>query len=410
METDWVEEARDITCSLLKRPGQPDACIFFLIARMKRVQHLPEGWQEDPRLRGWVWAIYNAGLRWITFTRTLEQLRTLRHAMNDSCTCSAAERSDLLHATAASSTVLDAPGVGDPFMFLLFVALEPFSHYWDDDAEVAFRTPSCATRRLAKLGRRPGHRWPRASADMFPHGPEHTFRALANLLRLDPLAGVRRCIYEAMNTMIALGLPLIAPSVATSRTFVVHGIVAAVVVDEEAMRRQYDGDNARERDIAIREALYSLAVLLDTCIASLNESQLTLLYQQAAPELIGTLDRCARLACALEQRIPPSRRDIYTTTKLLGRTGGRLYDYVPSTEHTPISSWARTLFSAHALSKGHAGHGWTASRVLYALHHLSLRDRCAAPGCPRTSADSRLKRCGRCKRVLYCSRTCQRAA
>jgi hypothetical protein len=271
---------------------------------------------------------------------------------------------------------------------------------------------------MHQLSRRAG--WPRSITSLLPHGPERTIRALLRLFQT-VTAGQRRALYAALEWIMTLCHPLVTRLLIRSSTFLRYWIRGFTNMPIPIL--------SNIKSSAVRDASIVSEVERFTCLMmryvffSLNETERLVFESQEPETLLWAYTRCLQIcesalnlmALPMHQRwfsdVGLSSKGIENTELSLFCLSTRLCEDCPSLRgtHVPAHIWDRILHETASLRQAPASH-MVEKRFQLAMHHLEVRQRCTAPGCTRTRADGRLRRCAQCKRVPYCSRGCQKVA
>jgi hypothetical protein len=388
-----------VTCSSLDKPSRPTVCIFVLILCLRQISSPPYRWHEYPRSRRAIYPAFYACFRWLTFARTSEDLQALTLL---GCTCSqplagdAAAEHKLIHAEWKGNE----DTIGCPFFYAIHSMLWLFGEYGLPDYDY----------RMRKIGCTP--QWPRSPKAILPHGPEHTLRALINLFVLDLTPSVKQRVYTVLHFLLGFVHPLLGPHLANSSTFVLKGVYASVKSDAGIMKEQTSEVlTARRQDEVLDEVLALLDLMSVITVLGLDEAQRVMFHHQGPQELLQAYEELTSILHALRRTLGDRKSTNWQSAFLnIEWLGGKIYDDIPNAESLSVSTHCRTRFWALAYRSHPDSDEAINRRLVAALDILEKRDRCAAPGCPRTSADGPLKRCAGCQRVAYCSRACQKAA
>jgi ferredoxin len=183
--------------------------------------------------------------------------------------------------------------------------------------------------------------------------------------------------------------------------------------------------NSAARDATIvYEIQMFIQMMMRYVYISLNETERLVFESQEPETLLKAYARCIEICETAKNLIGLplhqqcfaksglSSQSIQETVSSLFSLFTILFQDVPSLRtctDIPPHIRGRTLQNIASLRQAPSS-SIVGQRFQLAIHHLEVRQRCTAPGCIRTRADGRLRRCTQCKRVPYCSRGCQKAA
>jgi hypothetical protein len=389
-------------------------CMLVSLGWMGTIWRLPTifSWKEDPVHARVTHATYSACFKWLTLPRSDEALMDLCRSQ---CSCTPTQMQ--FHAHKAGLRMLTVTLAAHPFDALLEHILEPLTLVDSEYSSTQY------ARRLHTLPRR--RMWPRSITSLLPHGPEDTVRAFVRILATDIPPGSREKVYLAFYHMLELCSPLVAPLLIQSSFFVQQatGVMRDLRLKPESHVQDKLDSRHNSKVMACIHAFTSL--MGEIVVRSANEAERVAFHGLAPSSILATYAHCIDIYLLAQKLVNvPSTRDHYQqhppawlsevdpTIERLAFIGAKLCVDYPSAAHAQISIAAKELFfeEPHAHRSSPTAKGSELARFLLLMQHLEIRQRCGAPGCVKTRADGRLRCCTGCRRVMYCSRACQKAA
>jgi ferredoxin len=304
-----------------------------------------------------------------------------------------------------------------PFVPLLELILEPFTVV---DSEY---NSSQYARRLHTLPHR--RVWPRSIKSVLPHGPEGTVRALSRILATDITAKGREHVYTAFCRMLQLCSPLVAPLLIRSSFFARHAIspMRDLRLEPESHVQGKLDSRHNTKVMACIQAFVDL--MSEIVVRSTSEAERVAFHGLAPSSTLATYAYCIDVCQTVQALVnAPSARKHYQehrptwlpivnpAIQQLAILGAKLCGDYPSVVQAEMSIAARRLVFERLRSNLSSSTETEKQirRFVLLMHHLEVRQRCGAPGCAMTRADGRLRCCTGCRRVMYCSKACQKAA
>jgi hypothetical protein len=395
-------------CRLLVNALQNSYCVLTQIGLFDAVNNMAgQDWGTDPAARKILEAAYSTCFEWLTRARSDAELEELQES---ACHCTG----KLLHSAHERMHALGGLAFerhsSSAWSMVLTWTVHPFDQ---GSSPVGLNVDM-----MHQLSRRTG--WPRSITSMLPHGPERTIQALLRLFRT-VIPGQRRALYAALEWIMALCHPLVTRLLIRSSAFLRYGIGGFT---DMPIPIPSNIKSSAVRDASIVSEVERFTRLMMRYVYfSLNETERLVFESQEPETLLWAYTRCLQICeSALKlTELPMHQRwfsDVGLSSKRIENTelslfclSTRLCEDCPSLRgtHVPAHIWDRILHDTASLRQTPSSH-MVEKRVQLAVHHLEVRQRCTALGCIRTRADGRLRRCGQCKRVPYCSRACQKAA
>jgi hypothetical protein len=300
-----------------------------------------------------------------------------------------------------------------PFARLLERIVEPLTFVDSKDESNQW------ARHLHTLPRR--RVWPRSITSILPHGPEGTVRAFVRILATDIPPASREQVYRALCRILRLCSPLVAPLLIRSSFFARHAI--DVMRDlrlepESHVQGKLDSDHNLEVMMCIKGFV---DLMSDIVRRSTSEAERVAFHGLAPASTLASYAHCIDVYLLARSLVnAPSTRHHYQehppawlsvvdpAIQQFVLIGAKLCDDCPSAARTKISVAAKELVLGRL--RFDTATKKLAERFVLLMHHLEIRQRCGAPGCIMTRVDGRLRCCTGCRRVMYCSRACQKAA
>jgi hypothetical protein len=395
-------ERRNLFKAALKNPK----CLWPMIALAQSIVIEPDYAGDGPvarRARRAAYDVQSRCVAWITQPRGRAELDAL---VNRECTCTAAERKSIWHArvqTQFQKILNDHVFEQRPFFFLVEIFLWPMARFLEG--------PEGRPLRMKQLGRRT--RWPSSISDMLPHGAEDTTRSLIYLLELDLNAGARDKVMYALDMLMVVFHPLVMPTIVTSRTLIMKGVIAGIHDDMDHVTSA--GRNIKPGDVRnVYESQFTLLRVVTELVSNATHVQRKTFHEQAPAELLIAYDRATKLFPLLQANTSHLRPE-HAIPQLaqpdpffhrFKTIGGKLLNDVPAAWDILPQLEAENSFRDAAMSVPEAL--WL--RFIHTIHILDVGQHCMAPGCTETALTNSLKHCGGCQRVRYCSHACQKAA
>jgi hypothetical protein len=368
----------------------------------------PAGWEDNMPRRKIMHATYSACFKWLTLPRSDEALMDLCRSQ---CSCTPSQIQS--HAHQAGIRMLVAALATHPFVPLLEHILEPFtlidSEY--DSSQHAGRLHTLPRRRL----------WPRSITSVLPHGPEGTVRAFVRILATDIPHRSRQKVYVAFRTMLQLCGPLVAPLLIRSSFFARHAIspMRELRLEPES---HVEGKLDSPHNFEVMTCIKNFVGLMsDIVCRSTSEAERIAFCGLAPASIMASYAHCIDVYLLAQKLVnAPSTRHHYQkhppvwlsildpVIRKLVLVGAKLCDDHPSIGHVKVSVAVKDLLLESLRTS--TGTKKVAVRFVLLMQHLEIRQRCGAPGCVTTRADGPLRCCTGCRRVMYCSKACQKAA
>jgi hypothetical protein len=254
-----------------------------------------------------------------------------------------------------------------------------------------------------------------------PHGPEGTVRAFVRILATDIPPASRGEVYVALCRILRLCSPLVAPLLIRSSFFARHAIspMRELRLEPEShVQGKLDSPHNFEVITCIKDFV---GLMSEIVRRSTSEAERIAFHSLAPASTLASYAHCIDVYLLAQtlvnasstrhhyQKHPPSWLSILVPiTQQFTLIGAKLCDDCPSAARAEISVAAKKLVLERLRSD--TATKKLAERFMILMHHLEIRQRCGAPGCVKTRADGRLRCCTGCRRVMYCSRACQKAA
>jgi hypothetical protein len=328
-------------------------------------------------------------VRWTCLPRTPLELAKLCRA--SLCTCSAKDQALYAHST--GQAIFTDSGHKWPILCLGEVLMYSISIS-------IMKNPPVQAARVDKVAKRT--LWPTDTKQILPYGPEDTIRGL--LCWLDQDIGDKAswgALFEYLRVVLIWTYPLTFPYVLTSHTLIHSGVIPTLNRERghiAAMQGKLKIDDLSRSLLALQ----ACAHLLRQIVRWANKAQ--------RQELVGShaqllLDTIIRFWIGFDEMYSYVRADeLKHTADGLDVFASCLMQDFPA---------LRTIELPHGRPHHHLKFGDTPwETLLLGLYRLHNDNKCASPDCARTIASSepRFWLCGGCRRVVYCSRRCQKQA
>jgi hypothetical protein len=380
--------------SELAEEPDPAICIFILVYACMGTHQLFEKGQKDEHIKSQLDLNRDAIMRWTCLPRTSQDLDRL--CRGSVCTCDAGLQSHPGHQY--GQRMFRESGYIWPACLLMFVAVRLIDVSFGVLDSLDYPRPF-----KARSHTRRAH-WPTEVNQVLPYGSESTARGLLAWLNVDYGAG--NCPLPALRLLshvLSLTFPVTLPFVTTSDTFIHQGIITS-------LKRGCDPIEESWRRGGLKVDLYAAAVLR-TC-AQLLHYLLSWTDSVQRRKMIGSRGAVA-LASALVRSSALARRThaypsldpaamLLPVADMLDSFARQLARDFPELQTLNRPQEVGSLSRAEGTS-------WT--MFLFAIVRARLVDTCASPECSNAmTLHPQFKQCGGCRRVIYCSRDCQKIA
>jgi hypothetical protein len=329
-------------------------------------------------------------MRFTAAPRTDEQRLSLA---GSSCSCSPAERDSGLHALGEGRA--ESP----PFKDIIKYLLELVIHHLQDGED-----PNTATRVLRADRMIQRSRWPRCLGHMLPYGAGITINSLISWVVLrDMDMHIRIIVLHTVEMIVQYTGPSTIPYLVYSETFMPQGIVYQMEIALRMLSTNHDPFSA----IAMLRS--SSWLLHNVGLKKCDHSRrvIFLLGNYAAQHLKSL---CEELKDMLRVNLETYIRIYDGHSHILGAILNYLTRVITfcSTE-TELRVDPQTIPQGEDIPADIRSGVWV--RALLALIYQATSGRCAHTECTSTKLTTwPLKRCGGCRRMVYCSRRCQNAS
>jgi hypothetical protein len=385
---------RDLCRSLVASLSKSH-CVMLRVAWMASVmnQRGPD-WENNDVRRRIMHRTYSACFKWLVRPRSDSEIESLSRSQ---CVCKPPYMHPAIYEAGRQRLPRNAQDEASlflPFCTTIEWILRPFNTHDED-----FDTDH-ALHRLHLLSRR--RVWPRSVASMLPHGPGDTIRSLVRLLAVPLEITFTGFIFLALDCIVKFCHSLVVPYLVQSTGFMIHGVAVFSTSRFNIPTSKNSFTKEAQRTaliISINNLTSTLAVVVSHYT---DETQRTVFHSKNASTMLRAYDSCLKICSA--------STDGQEKMIQLQALGGRLYSDCADSRYITVSASAQDLFHKAAPSFENTSSPFVWQRFILQLEYLQARQRCCAPGCIKTRLDGRLKTCGRCQRVVYCSTECQKAA
>jgi hypothetical protein len=247
-------------------------------------------------------------------------------------------------------------------------------------------------------------RWPCNLAELMPRGPENTIRGITRWLSTDLTDVLHRYILMITNDIYLYGGSAVLPYIVTSRSLITLGLIQPLQKEckflETCLARPTE---VRPRAEGIGMIVTCMGMADAMVLARCDTVQRHYMVCDQAGKLIMLCDRLFHGLQELQTLYPWLRDDKQTqeTVESVFLFGLCLYEEFPHLDVSLISPECLELWSDE--ERGLAG------EVRRTLDHIRASKRCASPECLKNFWTTwPFQTCGGCRRVMYCSRRCQK--
>jgi hypothetical protein len=339
---------------------------------------------------------FDLSIRWICFPRTTGERDYL---MASPCACPSDRRASEAHKTGEetmSTVYLNNCRPCMAFVLELLAAIDSACSNAPD-----------LQRGFVKIARISARKtWPTQLDQILPFGPEGTIRGLFSWLSADFGSADQTNIISVARMVLHLTRPLTVPYVVTSRNFLSRGILPlierACILHVNVQARSLAGQDTSQVATKASDIFYIiLAAMTQIVMAWMDEPIQQAFLGHSASQLVIAYERAWEV-CIWHSK---NSEDPDTWERYMGQIailGEPILRGHPELRNVP-SNRPRHRFRRFTTS--------TWAYIVRQNARLYYADRCASPECLETLAyDGPFKHCGGCKRVLYCSKRCQKAS
>jgi hypothetical protein len=249
-------------------------------------------------------------------------------------------------------------------------------------------------------------------------GAEDSVRGLMTWFAVETDMHVRAKLIAYMDLLILLVHPKVIPSLVGAAPTFLNSLLDGIAEDIYRWHRRTPNAVALDRDTYA--AMFAASRFLSHALSNLNPTQQTAFFRPCARELLDWCDKSVALVARLHPLV----------SHLPGMPRGTLDEAAHGFFSAAVLAFYRfpAIRKERLLTTSIADVGTEIIRsrersstlLTEALLALRSRQRCGAPGCPRTFVDQDsssgsacepvYRLCAGCRRVPYCSRECQRRA
>jgi hypothetical protein len=380
--------------------GGPERCTMVLLGYTSNILSDSEEAQGQTclsTLREPWGDLRTAGIRWISAPRPLEDMKS---QCAQTCQCSLDVRRGGSH-SAGESVLLQLSDPRGPFLAFLEHLARILALPYGGQAAGSVDLDKLIMR-SDRIGRRAA--WPRALEDLLPHGAEGTIRGILRWLKCDVGLEVTLQIQQLVLDTLAFTAALALPFVVTSRVLMPLGLVAPFLT----LGRTIEAlpHTTPLEGMPLRQVSMCAGFLTDFCVVLVDEQARRTITEPYADDLMSAVVHCLTSLNRLAHKTSTHNdTDVSNNLHRLVGCVRLLLDDFPR-----LRSYAAQFRVVHALmSEVPSFSLW--QRFHHVVFQLNRSQQCASPECARTFADTGpFRRCERCRRVVYCSRGCQKTA
>jgi hypothetical protein len=380
-------------------PAQPQPCFIMLLSHIVEITPwLSEAhdYLHMPGIADVFNMCFTLSIRWICTPRSK---RGRDYLMTSPCTCPSDRRASEAHKTGEetmSTVYLNNCRPCMAFIVELLSAIDSACSNALDRRRDDIKIARISARKT----------WPTQLDQILPFGPENTIRGLFSWLSADFGSADQENVISVARVMLQLTRPLTLPYVVTSRIFLSRGILPlierACILNVNVQARARAGQDTSQVAIKVHDIFYVVfAAMTQIVTAWMDEPLQQTFLRQSASQLLIAYERAWEV-CIWHSRNSEDSDTWEEFMVQIAILGEPILRGHPELRNAP-SNRPRHLFSPFATGT------WT--YILRQNARLYFAERCASPECLKTLAhDGPFKHCGGCKRVLYCSKRCQKTA
>jgi hypothetical protein len=259
-------------------------------------------------------------------------------------------------------------------------------------------------------------KWPNKTEHIFPHGYEDTTRALLRWLQVGPDNSARQDLHYAIDAVLSAGSSYCVTYLVSSPIF-----LESIILHPREVIDYYKGPTMILEEVVAqtsRALRWSSRFLDEFLLSHCDETQAKHIIKlhgekmlEVSLEILHTSYEAAK--SEKDNSGPVSVPWKFDDTNIMRHcitVGSMIMSFMPSIGTTAIAEVSRPLLDKWGVPRGDKiSMQWY--QFGYSTRTLSYREHCAAPGCRKTFADcGRMSYCDYCRRVRYCSRSCQKRA
>jgi hypothetical protein len=395
----------------LQGHSKPKECVYTIIGWLSALSP-PPGWEHDAQMRAQIYGLRNLMFAWATMPRTLKDVYDM-----DRITCTCADDAEASDTTAHSTGRYQmeaaqaiTPDIR-PMSIVLKAAFVPLFILVTEGPKGTGSLP-----RAKKIKAR--CRWPTSVRELLPHGPESTVRGLLIWLHGSYHGNIyTSALYMSILALVHMCHSYIMPYISTSRTLLNRGVISWIrFLYRDLMEMMKHCTRSISETNIILERFMVLGAFFSRIYTLYMD--LTLRHHFTATFAAELLQACAMALDAYDifVRDPfvaglstPMYGSIDDFSASFQKIASTLLLEYPDLAITNPDGRAMAIFRHNVARERSSGRApW--KRFLQIIYALVTRERCCAPGCAVTSADTKLRYCAVCRRVSYCSITCQKRA
>jgi hypothetical protein len=358
-----------------------------------------------------IWAV-----AWVTEPRTSEQMQGL---LDQRCYCEYLphkyERTPehkLGYDCMEQCRLTDSPGLQ-----LVSFCLRAFQTILGTDPKLALRLELLSKRR----------RWPRTLNELLPHGPEATFNGLLHWMDVSPDIDFDCKIFQCIDIIFRVAHTIIAPIATRSPALAKHiNSFMRRIFNEWSMSSKRPDE--KQYLTAIR-GLWLVSTVMESLYEYSPEPVVARFVTFEADDLLTSCANGYELALTAQKRgLDDASEELLSSMGIdkevcteiparFARFAGRVLDATPGMLNDALYAGlpprTRKDFDYYPLDTPTipkpAADCWRLKRMFM---FFNIDERCQRVGCQRTCADTGrpMRACSGCRRLRYCSRSCQKRA
>jgi hypothetical protein len=358
--------------------------------------------------------VYDFTTRWLSLRRTPAQVHNISSA---TCRCSLVSFSDSGVHQLGSAIYATEGGVGWMTPGAYFVIMCGAGLI-----DIHRETPTRIGYKLHHLAARTS--WPKYSKQVLPHGTDHTMHGYMDwLLSNNPvvLANIGKVISAVIDYTRSLSISAIIKTNMFPALFIraiSHWLEGWIKLERPCVHASNCSllNHDQDKDEQIGEVFCQLSKVMNSICAGpdCSDPAMDVFFLQRHHQAIFISCNNLLSAAVIFRRDHPTQ-DIVATCDVLSNwlipVCRTIYNYFPECRAPMSKLPLHHSIIKHALPEPvSVALSWT--MLTDAIEHHRTRDQCSSPDCSRTTEERGrpFRSCSGCRRISYCSRTCQKRA
>jgi hypothetical protein len=340
-------------------------------------------------------------IRWIAMPRTLDEVTTLASTKCwyyvDAC------HSNGIHNAGVVCSAEHATYPQDPISALLEIFLDCLLLIKSSYAELGM---------FNMEGRKT---WPTSVEQFMPYGPERTVRGILPWLKAPLHQRLASRFLALVQKILEICAPVVLPFITATPCFL-DAILAGLKLSADVLSsNQSAAQSSLDIDYTCGTR-FDCIMALSATLCLTNEVQIRRFLGGRAQELLVHVSEMALRSTEimgqkanqgiLGEPKGPTVAQVNAMKVRLAGICGSICDAFPQLHSSLTRRW-----QPMPLTYGRSAQGMLWVRLIAFLLSLERVKRCRNPGCANVFWNSkRTRACGKCRRIMYCSRRCQRHA